>query len=53
MNRELDKVLRAPEIIGRLREFGVYTEGADTPENKCHPAVIVFPGWEITLESAA
>ena len=20
---------------------------------KCHPAVIVFPGWEISLESAA
>lgn len=20
---------------------------------KCHPAVLVFPGWEVTLESAA
>lgn len=53
MNRELGKVLRDPEITARLREFGVYTEGGDTPENKCHPAVILFPGWEITLESAA
>ena len=33
MNREMDKILRDPEITNRLREFGVYTDGADTPEN--------------------
>ena len=32
MNRDLDRVLKDPEIIGRLREFGFYNDGAETPE---------------------
>lgn len=32
LNRELDKILKAPEMVKKLEEFGFYTEGADTPE---------------------
>jgi tripartite-type tricarboxylate transporter receptor subunit TctC len=32
MNRELDAALRDPEIAKRMREVGMYTEGAGTPE---------------------
>ena len=32
LNRELDKILKAPEMANKLEEFGFYTEGADTPE---------------------
>jgi tripartite-type tricarboxylate transporter receptor subunit TctC len=31
MNREFDVVLKDPEIAGRLREIGFFTEGAGTP----------------------
>lgn len=31
-NREADRVLRDAEVVNRLRDIGVYTEGADTPE---------------------
>ncbi len=31
MNRELDKVLKTPEMANRLAEVGFFTEGADTP----------------------
>jgi tripartite-type tricarboxylate transporter receptor subunit TctC len=32
LNRELDKILKAPAMVKKLEEFGFYTEGADTPE---------------------
>jgi len=32
-NRELDRILRDPEVVQRLRGFGFYTEGAGTPES--------------------
>jgi tripartite-type tricarboxylate transporter receptor subunit TctC len=32
LNRELDKVLKDPEIVQKLREFGMFTDGAETPE---------------------
>ncbi|HUI98073.1 MAG TPA: tripartite tricarboxylate transporter substrate binding protein [Xanthobacteraceae bacterium] len=32
MNRELDKVLKDPEVIKQLAVVGFYTEGAGTPE---------------------
>lgn len=32
VNRDVDRVLAEPEIVQRLREFGIYTEGAGTPE---------------------
>ncbi len=32
MNRELDKILKDPEIVSQLAKVGFFTEGADTPE---------------------
>jgi tripartite-type tricarboxylate transporter receptor subunit TctC len=32
MNRELDKILKDPEIVAKLATVGFFTEGADTPE---------------------
>jgi tripartite-type tricarboxylate transporter receptor subunit TctC len=32
-NQALDRALRDPEVVQRLRGFGVYTEGAGTPES--------------------
>ena len=32
LNREMDKVLKTPEMAKRLAEVGFFTEGADTPE---------------------
>jgi tripartite-type tricarboxylate transporter receptor subunit TctC len=32
MNRELDKILKDPEIVNQLATVGFFTEGADTPE---------------------
>ena len=32
MNRELDAVLKQPEVSKRLRDVGMFTEGAGTPE---------------------
>ena len=32
VNRDLDAALREPDIVQRLREFGVFTDGAETPE---------------------
>jgi len=32
LNRELDKILKAPAMVKKLEEFGFYTDGADTPD---------------------
>jgi tripartite-type tricarboxylate transporter receptor subunit TctC len=32
VNRELDKILKDPEIVRQLATVGFFTEGADTPE---------------------
>ncbi len=32
MNRELDRILKDPETVQRLRALGFFTEGAETPE---------------------
>ena len=32
VNREMDKVLKTPEMVKRLAEVGFFTDGADTPE---------------------
>ena len=32
VNREMDKILKAPEMVSRLAQLGFYTEGAETPE---------------------
>ncbi|HEX4556764.1 MAG TPA: tripartite tricarboxylate transporter substrate-binding protein [Xanthobacteraceae bacterium] len=32
VNRELDKILKDPEIVSQLATVGFFTEGADTPE---------------------
>jgi tripartite-type tricarboxylate transporter receptor subunit TctC len=32
MNREVDTILREPEVSGKLATLGFYTEGGDTPE---------------------
>lgn len=32
LNREMDKVLKDPEVVQKLREFGMFTDGAETPE---------------------
>lgn len=32
MNREIDRALEDPELLQKLGEIGVYTDGADTPE---------------------
>jgi tripartite-type tricarboxylate transporter receptor subunit TctC len=32
VNREMDRVLKDPETVQRLRDLGFYTEGAETPE---------------------
>ena len=32
INRDLDRVLADPDIVHRLREFGIYAEAAGTPE---------------------
>ena len=32
VNRDLDRVLADPDVAGRLRDFGIYTDGAGTPE---------------------
>ena len=32
VNRDLDRVLADPDIVQRLREFGIYAEAAGTPE---------------------
>jgi len=31
MNRELDRILKDPETVQRLRALGFFTEGAETP----------------------
>ena len=32
VNREMDKVLKTPEMVKRLADVGFFTDGADTPE---------------------
>ena len=32
VNREMDRVLKDPDTVQRLRDLGFYTEGAETPE---------------------
>jgi len=32
LNREMDKILKNPEMVSRLAELGFFTDGADTPE---------------------
>ena len=32
LNQEMDKILKAPEMVNKLAELGFFTEGADTPE---------------------
>ncbi len=32
LNQEMDKILKAPEMVKKLAELGFFTEGADTPE---------------------
>ena len=32
INREMDKVLKTPEMVARLGELGFFTDGAETPE---------------------
>jgi len=32
VNRDLDKTLNEPEVSQRLREFGIYSDGAGTPQ---------------------
>src|SRR5713101_1070980 len=32
VNREMDKILKDPETVRRLRDLGFFTEGAETPE---------------------
>ena len=32
LNREMDKILKDPEVVQKLREFGMFTDGAETPE---------------------
>jgi len=32
LNHELDKVLKDAEVVQKLREFGMFTDGAETPE---------------------
>ena len=33
LNRELQPILSDPEIVGRLREIGFFTDGAGTPDS--------------------
>ncbi len=32
LNQEMDKILKAPEMVNKLADLGFFTEGADTPE---------------------
>jgi tripartite-type tricarboxylate transporter receptor subunit TctC len=32
VNREMDKILKTPELVARLAELGFFTDGAETPE---------------------
>ena len=32
LNREMDKVLKMPEMVSRLAQLGFYTDGAETPQ---------------------
>ena len=32
LNREMDKILKTPELVSRLADLGFYTDGAETPE---------------------
>jgi tripartite-type tricarboxylate transporter receptor subunit TctC len=32
VNREMDRILKEPDVVQRLRGFGIYTDGADTAE---------------------
>jgi len=32
INREMDKALKAPDLVARLADLGFYTDGAETPE---------------------
>ena len=32
LNQEMDKILKAPEMVSKLAELGFFTEGAETPE---------------------
>jgi tripartite-type tricarboxylate transporter receptor subunit TctC len=32
LNRELDRILKDPVIVSRLRDLSVYADGADTPQ---------------------
>jgi len=33
VNREMDKILKDPDAVQRLRALGFFTEGAETPES--------------------
>jgi tripartite-type tricarboxylate transporter receptor subunit TctC len=45
MNRELDLVLKQPEIVQRLREIGFYTTGAGTTEETGNFIRAQFEAW--------
>lgn len=32
VNGEMDKILKAPDLVGRLADLGFYTDGAETPD---------------------
>jgi len=46
MNREIDKVLQDPEVVQKLDEIGVSTNGADTPEGFGHFMRAEDERWE-------
>ena len=56
--RELSRVTRIPQSTLSAIERGLATLNIEQAKTlaralKCHPAVLVFPGWDIAEESAA
>jgi tripartite-type tricarboxylate transporter receptor subunit TctC len=45
MNREMDLILKQPEIVQRLREIGFYTTGAGTADETGDFIRAQFEAW--------
>ena len=45
MNRELDVALKDPEVVKRMNDVGVYSDGAETPAATAAYNALQFEAW--------
>ena len=45
VNRELDKILKDPEVVTRLKDIGFFTEGAGTPTSTAEFVRSQYDAW--------